>query len=105
MTGLLLNKSRLHHSTKWKSLTHLVTALVGARDNSRKAHLCEVEGSDDHVSEVLLVNQGHCEVSQGHRAAHRLRPVLVALDLRGGALEGGACDRGNNGGTWMKGGG
>ena len=55
-------------------------------DNSRQAHLCEVEGPDDHVGKVLLVNQVHREVRQGHRAAHRLRPVLVALDLKGGVL-------------------
>ena len=52
------------------------------------AHLCEMEGPDDHVGQVLLVYQGHSEVSQGHGAANRLWPVLVALDLGGGALEG-----------------
>ena len=57
-----------------------------------------MEGSDDHVSEVLLVNESDCEVSQGHGAAHRLRPVLVALDLKGGgALEGGRVTGGTMG--------
>ena len=32
---------------------------------SKCAHLGEVEGSDDHVSEVLLVNKVHCEVRKG----------------------------------------
>ena len=64
------------------------------------AHLCEMEGPDDHVGQVLLVYQGHSEVSQGHGAAHRLRPVLVALDLGGGALEGEGRWRGRGDREW-----